>query len=165
MRQANRGRRPDPQLVGRALAMMDGGQSGEDVAAALGVPSRTVYGWRQKYGEMPPSAGQRRELVGEHREEEKTAMRADFVRLVSLGTKHVIAALEEGRMAPRDAAWAVGVSFDKVRLLDNEPTAITADAPLADYLAGQGYEGARLRVLNGKRTGRAGDGSASGAAG
>lgn len=66
--------------------------------------------------------------------------RTKFGHILHLGVSEIARRIERGEGSLRDITIAVGVAFDKIRLMDNQPTQITAEVDLATFLKDAGYQ-------------------------
>lgn len=133
MNQPNDGRKPvarrvqrnwDDVTKRRALELYQ--SSGVTVAAKeTGIPRQTITSLAKKAGVMAGyTAGQatRVEILKVRAGERQEEAVVQWKRVRDLGTARVIEALEDGRMSPRDAAWAAAVAQDKIRLIEGDAT-------------------------------------------
>ena len=96
-----------------------------EASKATGVPRQSITSWAKQAGVLAGyTAGQaaRVEILKMRAGDRQDLAVEQWSKVVELGTARVIEALENGRMSPRDAAWAAAVAFDKVRLAQGDPT-------------------------------------------
>jgi len=100
--------------------------SGVTVAAkATGVPRQSITSWAKQAGVIATyTSGQaaRIEVQRQRWQEKQVEVAINWGEVAELGTARVIEALRDGRMSPRDAAWAAAVATDKARLIDGDAT-------------------------------------------
>ena len=87
-------------------------------AEVTGIPASTIRGWAKTDWWLDVSTTVRAETDDK--------VRAKMLQIVDSAQDRVLEALPEASAA--QAATVMGISFDKVRILDNQPTAITQES-------------------------------------
>ena len=87
------------------------------VAKATGIPRTTIVGWKK--------ADWWDDLVAQVRSENTARHRAEYSKIVDLAQKQTIKELPNA--TAQQASIISGVAFDKLRLIDNQPTSISSN--------------------------------------
>ena len=90
------------------------------VSRVVNIPQRTLYDWVKTEWWN--------ELITKIREEKHEEINAGFTRIIEKSMSTIEEKLENQEVSARDAAWIMGVTFDKRQVLNNQPTSISGKA-------------------------------------